>query len=95
MPGWEHVLQLAAQSYDAIPLGYFGIDLVIDAALGPTILELNARPGLSIQLANRCGLRRLLAALDRHAVAGRTAADRVTLGLEIAADTPRVSAGLP
>jgi hypothetical protein len=38
--------------------------------LGPLILELNARPGLNIQLANRRGLRHRLEAIealgDRH-----------------------------
>ena len=33
-----------------------GCDIVIDKNLGPLILELNARPGLSIQLANNRGL---------------------------------------
>jgi len=28
----------------------------LDADGGPLILEANARPGLSIQIANRCGL---------------------------------------
>ena len=56
----ERMLSLAARSYDAVPLGYFGIDIVLDAARGPVILEMNARPGLSIQLATGRGLRPLL-----------------------------------
>ena len=39
-------------------------DIVIDALLGPLILELNARPGLNIQLANRAGLCPRLDAID-------------------------------
>jgi alpha-L-glutamate ligase-like protein len=85
VPAWEDILLLAARSYDAIPLGYFGIDIVIDAQLGPVILELNARPGLSIQLANHRGLRRPLDALRQHAVDRLSPRERVTLGLEIAA----------
>ena len=83
LPAWPEILLFAARSYDAIPLGYFGVDIVIDAHLGPTILELNARPGLSIQLANRRGLRTLLTELSRHAPEKLSAAERVDLGLEI------------
>ena len=37
-------------------LGYIGTDLVLDKYRGPQLLELNARPGLSIQVANGQGL---------------------------------------
>ena len=36
--------------------GVFGADVVLDAQRGPLLLELNARPGLSIQSANQRGL---------------------------------------
>jgi alpha-L-glutamate ligase-like protein len=83
VPVWDEILALAARSYEAIPLGYFGIDIVIDGTLGPAILELNARPGLAIQLANRRGLRPLLDALKGQAVERLTCHDRVALGLDI------------
>ena len=37
-------------------LGYMGTDMVLDKVKGPMVLELNARPGLAIQIANGCGL---------------------------------------
>lgn len=37
-------------------LGYIGTDIVLDKKRGPLLLELNARPGLSIQIANGAGL---------------------------------------
>ncbi len=37
-------------------LGYLGVDIVIDRDRGPLILEMNARPGLNIQIANCTGL---------------------------------------
>jgi D-alanine-D-alanine ligase-like ATP-grasp enzyme len=37
-------------------LGYIGADIVLDRLRGPVLLELNARPGLAIQVANQCGL---------------------------------------
>jgi predicted ATP-grasp superfamily ATP-dependent carboligase len=83
VPAWDEILLFAAQSYDAIPLGYFGIDIVIDAKLGPSILELNARPGLSIQLATRRGLRRILQELKARDTEKLAAKDRVEVGLEV------------
>ena len=53
---WERILELSARCHDLIGLGYLGVDTVLDRDLGPLILELNARPGLSIQLANGSGL---------------------------------------
>jgi alpha-L-glutamate ligase-like protein len=85
VPDWSDILLLAARSSDAIPLGYFGIDVVIDVHLGPVILELNARPGLSIQLANHRGLRRTLDELCRRPVEKLTPSERVAVGLEIVA----------
>ncbi len=85
IPHWQDVVRLASRTYDAVPLGYLGVDIVIDDRLGPVILELNARPGLSIQLANRRGLRPLLAALERELAAGRAldADERVQLGMAL------------
>jgi len=42
-----------------------GVDLVIDRDRGPLLLELNARPGLAIQLANGQGLLTRLDRVDR------------------------------
>jgi alpha-L-glutamate ligase-like protein len=63
---WPHLLELAARCYDMTRLGYLGADLVVDAERGPLLLELNARPGLAIQVANGTGLKPRLAAIDRH-----------------------------
>lgn len=56
VPNWNALLQLACECYEHSGLGYLGVDLVIDEHKGPTLLELNARPGLSIQIANQAGL---------------------------------------
>lgn len=64
IPFWNDILEIAVKTYPVFKLGYFGIDFVIDQILGPLILELNARPGLSIQLANRKGLRKRLDQVD-------------------------------
>ena len=54
--GWRDILVLAAQCYEMTGLGYMGTDLVLDKYCGPQLLELNARPGLAIQMANGVGL---------------------------------------
>ncbi len=56
IPGWADLLELGARSADATGLGYLGTDIVIDRDRGPLLLELNARPGLAIQIANGVGL---------------------------------------
>lgn len=56
IPQWDFILQSAARSCDVTGLGYLGVDIVIDRQHGPLILEMNARPGLNIQIANCCGL---------------------------------------
>jgi alpha-L-glutamate ligase-like protein len=56
IPMWKDVLKIATQLSRAIGLQYVGVDVLLDAEDGPLILEANARPGLSIQIANRCGL---------------------------------------
>ena len=56
IPGWQDILLLAAHCHDMTGLGYIGTDLVLDSESGPQLLELNARPGLSIQIANGRGL---------------------------------------
>lgn len=55
IPRWDELLPLAASCYDITDMGYLGVDIVLDKNLGPLILELNARPGLAIQIANGVG----------------------------------------
>lgn len=64
IPFWDEILEIASKIYDVFKLGYIGVDFVIDHILGPLILELNARPGLNIQLANRQGLLPRLTLID-------------------------------
>jgi alpha-L-glutamate ligase-like protein len=56
IPHWQHIMELSAQCADIVQLGYLGVDIVLDKQLGPLVLELNARPGLNVQLANDRGL---------------------------------------
>ncbi len=56
IPAWAEVLEVARRAAGAVPLGYLGVDVVVDAERGPLVLEINARPGLEIQNVNGCGL---------------------------------------
>jgi alpha-L-glutamate ligase-like protein len=87
IPRFASALRTAVRATDLTELGYVGADVVIDAARGPMILELNARPGLAIQLANRRGLRPRLEAIRRRVVPGASQEARIALGLEIARST--------
>jgi alpha-L-glutamate ligase-like protein len=64
VPFWADVLGMARRVAAAVGLGYLGVDIVVDAAGGPMLLEANARPGLAIQIANNCGLMPRLAAIE-------------------------------
>ncbi|MEI6690395.1 MAG: sugar-transfer associated ATP-grasp domain-containing protein [bacterium] len=69
VPEWEKILETAIIAAEAIGLGYMASDIVLqpsyakatEGMLGvttmPMILEVNAQPGLKIQIANRAGLR--------------------------------------
>lgn len=56
IPHWQQILHTAVKCADTVGLGYLGVDIVMDRELGPLMLELNARPGLNVQLANQMGL---------------------------------------
>jgi alpha-L-glutamate ligase-like protein len=66
IPDWSRLLRLAAHCYDLTDLGYLGVDVVLDRDQGPLILELNARPGLAIQIANDEGLAHRIAQVDQR-----------------------------
>lgn len=57
IPYWSKILTYAVDAQKATDLRFAAVDFLLDRDLGPVIVELNARPGLSIQLANDDGLR--------------------------------------
>ncbi|MFZ2202759.1 MAG: sugar-transfer associated ATP-grasp domain-containing protein [Microgenomates group bacterium] len=60
IPHWNEILHLAVQTQIVSKLSYLSVDFLIDLEKGPLVLELNDQPGLSIQIANRIGLKRRL-----------------------------------
>lgn len=77
IPYWERLLNLASRCCELTGLGYIGVDLVLDKDLGPLMLELNARPGLQIQIANRAGLVPRIELAKRHHAELKTPEERV------------------
>lgn len=57
IPNWNNLLEIALKCQRASGLGYIGVDIALDAEKGPVVFEINARPGLGIQVANQAGLR--------------------------------------
>ncbi len=66
LPLWDEVVAVARAAAAAVPLGYLGVDVVVDAARGPLVLEVNARPGLEIQNVHGRGLADAIAAMERE-----------------------------
>lgn len=66
IPDWRTLLVLASGCYEMTGLGYLGTDMVLDRDRGPMLLELNARPGLAIQMANGEGLRARLDLIEQQ-----------------------------
>ena len=60
IPYWNDILNLAIRAQEVSDIGFLGADIAIDKNNGPVIIELNARPGLSIQIANLSGLKERL-----------------------------------
>ncbi len=77
IPHWRRLLELSAACFDMTGLGYLGVDIVLDRDQGPLILELNARPGLAIQVANGQGLLPRLQAVEALTRHHTEIADRV------------------
>jgi alpha-L-glutamate ligase-like protein len=79
IPRWDFILESAARGYEVTGLGYLGVDMVIDADRGPLMLEMNARPGLNIQIANGTGLSTRITRIDEIYDPAATPAERAAI----------------
>ena len=87
IPFWDEILAMTAKCHDFAGLGFIGVDIVLDEDQGPMMLEINARPGLSIQLANRIGLLPRLRHVESLNKIPDSVAERVQLAKTLARDT--------
>lgn len=79
IPHWDFILESSAKGCEVTELGYLGVDMVIDRDRGPLILEMNARPGLNIQIANGVGLTNRIARIEEIHDPSATPAERATI----------------
>lgn len=56
IPEWDKVLDIAVKTQLITNLGYMAADICMDQNSGPVLLEINARAGLKVQIANMAGL---------------------------------------
>lgn len=64
IPHWDQILEIASRVQLVTNLGYMAADICLDKTVGPTLLEINARAGLSVQMANLAPLRRRLERIE-------------------------------
>ncbi|MBB1271550.1 alpha-L-glutamate ligase-like protein [Psychromonas sp. SR45-3] len=91
VPSWERLIYLAASCYEMTGMGYLGTDMVLDRDIGPMLLELNARPGLAIQIANGTGILPRLKLVESLKDADKmTVEERVAFSKKHFAETPLI-----
>ena len=83
IPSWETILHISSRFYEITGLGYLGVDIVIDRDKGPMMLEVNARPGIAIQVANQKGLKTRLLLVEKHIHELKTTGDKLTFAREM------------
>lgn len=83
IPRWEELLMIAARCYELTRLGYLGVDIVLDRVRGPLVLEMNARPGLNIQIANHMGLKHRLEFIEANGRRLGSVEDRVAFSKRV------------
>jgi alpha-L-glutamate ligase-like protein/uncharacterized protein (TIGR02421 family) len=64
IPYWDEMLLLASRVQFVTNLGYLAVDVVLDKNVGPVLLEINARAGLAVQIANLAPLRKRLQRIE-------------------------------
>ena len=64
IPHWEEILLITSRVQQITNLGFAAIDITLDKNMGPILLEINARAGMSVQIANMAPLRRRLERIE-------------------------------
>ena len=68
IPHWNEILLIASRVQHTTNLGFAAVDITLDKS-GPILLEINARAGLAVQIANMAPLRRRLERIEGIKVA--------------------------
>ncbi|MEK7673332.1 MAG: tyrosine/phenylalanine carboxypeptidase domain-containing protein [Patescibacteria group bacterium] len=64
IPFWDEILNIASKIQLVTNLGYLAVDICVDKNTGPVLLEINARAGLGVQIANLAPLRKRLERIE-------------------------------
>ena len=64
IPHWDEMLMISSKIQFITNLGYMAVDLSLDKTVGPILLEINARAGLAVQIANLAPLRKRLERIE-------------------------------
>lgn len=64
IPFWDEILNIASTVQLVTNLGYMAADICLDKNSGPILLEINARAGLGVQIANLAPLRKRLERIE-------------------------------
>lgn len=78
---WKDILKIAIRAVDEIGLKFGAVDIVLDRDRGPLVLEVNARTGLGIQLANQEGLKGRIARVKGIKPKSRAHARKIGMNL--------------
>ncbi len=81
IPYWNNILEMAIKSSIAINSSFTGVDIALDKEKGPLVMEVNARPGLAIQIANKSGLKERLESVSKLKV--KNAKSAINISKEI------------
>ena len=57
IPFWDEILLISSRIQQITNIGYIAVDITLDRDMGPMLLEVNARAGLMVQVANLAPLR--------------------------------------
>ncbi len=100
IPFWEELLLISSKIQYVTNIGYLAVDLTLDKDQGPVLLEVNARAGLMVQVANLAPLRSRLERVKGLSVSSPEKGVRIAQDLfgektdrpdpERAADRPRL-----
>lgn len=64
IPYWNDILLIASKCQLITNLGYMAVDIAIDKTTGPVLIEINARAGLGVQIANLAPLKKRLQRIE-------------------------------